>query len=334
MEITKGYDFDDVLLIPRESRINSRESVDVSTMLGNTELKIPIIAAPMKGIVGVDLIIELGKVGGLGILPRFYNDQQERNIDISRLERACTNYGVAVGLKDTVFMEAMHAGACVICIDVANGYIDSVCEFIQTINDYRATHDFNCVIMAGNVATYEGANKLYKAGAEVIRVGIGSGALCITRNMTGVGVPQITAINDCAYVPYIKELGTSKNARSEWITIADGGIRNSGDAVKALAAGGDAVMIGTLFESCIESDHDGEIRGMASKEHQEQFYGEVKKSVEGIQRKAAEKIIPLSKFIDKFIWNMKSAFTYLNAKNIDELHENAYFTETGKGSIK
>ena len=334
MEIKKGYDFDDVLLIPRQSNVDSRESVDLSMMLGNTELKIPIISAPMKGIVGIDLIIELGKVGGLGILPRFYNEENERMFDIARLMRTSINFGVAIGLKDNDYMEAMGAGASLVCIDIANGYIDSLCETIEQINTYRFAQDYNCVIMAGNVATYEGASRLFKAGAEIVRVGIGSGALCTTRNMTGVGVPQITAINECAYVPYVKELGTDKLPKSEWTVIADGGIRNSGDAVKALAAGADAIMIGTLFESCLESDHDGKIQGMASKEHQEQFYGEVKKSVEGIQRKAKPKTISLAKFIEKFIWNMKSGFTYLGAKNIDELHENAYFVETGKGSLK
>jgi len=154
MEIKKSYDFDDILLIPRESRINSRDSVDISTYIGNTELKIPIIAAPMKGIVGVNLIIELAKAGGLGILPRFYSDDVQRATDLSKLYKECVNFGVAVGLNDNFYLDALETGACLICIDVANGYIDSICDFIRNINDYRSIHDFNCTVMAGNVATY------------------------------------------------------------------------------------------------------------------------------------------------------------------------------------
>jgi IMP dehydrogenase len=169
--------------------------------------------------------------------------------------------------------------------------------------------------MSGNIASYVGAKRLFDAGATLIRTGIGSGQLCTTRMNTGIGVPQASAILDCS---------NKEDEPSDWFTVADGGIKNSGDAVKALALGADFVMLGSLFAKCLESDNNGKISGMASREFQEQFYGEVKKSVEGIQVEV-QKSYYLNGFLNEFIWNMKSGFTYLNSKNIRELHKNAEF---------
>lgn len=341
MIIKSGIDFDDVLLQPIPSRIISRNSVSLNTQLKGLNLSIPIIASPMKGIVGIDLIKEMGRLGGIGILHRFYNneEQPQRGRDLISLRNNATNFGVSVGLNDDFYKESLEAGASIICIDVANGYIDSVLEFSEKIAGYINANNYNCLLMAGNVATLEGARNLYNNGVSLIRTGIGSGALCITRNVTGIGVPQITAIYDCSYEGEveIRELGTKESMvrkwKNPWFTVADGGIRNSGDAVKALAAGADFLMIGTILGSCYEADHDGEITGMAAREFQEQFYGSVKKSVEGIKKKV-EKNISLEDFLQEFVWNMKSAFTYLDSENIVELHQKARFISVGKGSIK
>ena len=317
--VNRGVDFDDVLLIPGVSdSISSREEVDISTYLGKIKLKIPIIASPMKGIVGIGIIRGIFDAGGIGILHRFHNNDSDRENIIGNLWDAGGDFGIAVGLDDDFYHLALAKGASIICIDVANGYLPSVRRFVDEIATCITKKNYSCEVMAGNVATMDGAQSLYDAGASIIRVGIGSGQLCTTRNNTGIGVPQLTAISDCI---------------GDWYVVADGGIRNSGDAVKALAVGADAVMIGSLFGHCNESEHDGHISGMASEEFQKQFYGEVKKSVEGIT-KECEKSVSLETFLKEFSWNMKSAFTYLNSNNITALQATAQFINTGRGSIK
>lgn len=337
MIVNKGYELDDILLIPDSSSVVSRDMVDLSVKLGDTLLSIPIIASPMAGIVGIELIKGLGELGGIGILHRFYNDPQKRSKDLAFLNKSATNFGVAIGLNDEFYKEALDDGASIICVDVANGYLDSVLEFSFDVKQYITTRGYKCSLMAGNVATYDGALTLNRMGVDLIRCGIGSGNLCTTRKNTGIGVPQATAISDCSNEPIFLDPTTYKLApftgSVPWYVVADGGIRNSGDAVKALACGATLIMMGTLFSTCFESSHNGEICGMASKEFQEQFYGKVRKSVEGVQ-KPAEKSVSLESFINEFVWNMKSGFTYTDSRDIMDLHLNARFIETGSGSIK
>jgi IMP dehydrogenase len=320
MKITQGYELSDLLLVPQPSMVNSRDDVNLSVHIKNFSLSIPIIASPMKGIVGVELIKKMGLLGGIGIMHRFYNDQVSRNKDLDNLADSGIPFGVAVGLNDDFYKEAIEEGASIILVDVANGYLEDIVEFTYQISYFLAIHRLSnqCAIMSGTVATSDGARNLLEAGASLVRVGLGSGALCTTRNNTGIGVPQATAINDCSYC--------------DVSVVADGGIKTSGDAVKALALGADFVMIGSLLANAYESDHNGEIAGMASREFQDQFYGEVRKSVEGVQQKAVKKM-SLEDLITEFVWNMKSGFTYCNAHNIEELHQNAEFILCGKDSI-
>jgi IMP dehydrogenase len=328
MNLNKGYELNDLLLVPKQSTVNSREEVNLSTIMDMLSIKIPIIASPMSGIVGVQLITELGKLGGLGILHRFYSDDIKRTQDTATLSKHAPKFGIAVGLNDTFYKYALSMGAEVICVDVANGYLDSVAKFTKEVADYICKHGYYSFIMSGNVATYEGSKRLFESGATLIRTGIGSGQLCTTRMNTGVGVPQASAIYNCSHKVQNIHLHDTylmqSHETSDWFTVADGGIKNSGDAVKALALGADFIMLGSLFARCYESDNNGKIQGMASREFQEQFYGIVKKSVEGVQKEVG-KDISIEDFIKEFVWNMKSGFTYLNSKNIRELHKNAEF---------
>jgi IMP dehydrogenase len=206
----------------------------------------------------------------------------------------------------------------IICIDVANGNIDSLRKYAHEIKSTIELYHYKTLLMTGNVATYDSAKKLVDAGVDMVRVGIGNGALCTTRNVTGVGVPQLTAIDNCGNIDaYI---------------VCDGGIRNSGDAVKALAMGADLIMMGTPFARTYESANNGIIYGQASRKLQEEYYHSVK-SVEGLEKEVI-KDISLADLISEYTWGMKSAFTYLNAKNIKELQKNAAWVETGTGSIK
>lgn len=321
----KAYDFDDLLLVPTKSTINSRGDVSLKVDFPHMQLEFPVIASPMKGIVGRKLIVKLSKLGGLGILHRFYPDLDLYRKDLQYIydKSKNGNFGVSVGLNANYEMRLGFAmGAKILCIDVANGYLDSVLKYVDKVANYRDKEGYKTLIMAGNVVDEDGIKNLIYAGADMIRVGIGSGQLCTTRNYTGVGYPQLTAIENCSKIT---------DAAGAYC-VADGGIKNSGDAVKALAKGADLVMIGSLFGRVHESAHNGIIYGMASRKLQEEYYHSVK-SVEGMER-SVEKDIALKDFIDEFTWGIRSACTYMNARNLSELRSNATFVEVGHGSIK
>lgn len=323
INMERGYDFDDLLLVPIASSIDSRKDVSLAVKFSHLNLDIPIAVSPMKGIVGKELIVEMSKLGGIGILHRFYDD--DKDLFMSDLQYIYDNskdgnFGMSVKLDSNFEMRFGFAmGAKILCIDVANGYLDLVKRYVDRVRNYRDKEAYKTLIMAGNVVTPEGVLGLYDAGADLVRVGIGSGQLCTTRNYTGVGYPQLSAIKNCS-------------KRLPGKIVADGGIRNSGDAVKALACGANLLLIGSLFGRTNESAHNGIIYGMASRKLQEEYYHSVK-SVEGMEKKV-EKDTSLKDFLDEFTWGMKSAFTYLNARNISELRENANFIEVGTGSIK
>lgn len=332
MFLEPQYDFDDVLILPSDfSSVLSRADVDTGVTLGyfkatdgflksmftGITLKIPIIASPMKGIVGVRLIIELARLGGIGILHRFMSvdDYKKSLYDLNEFADV---FGVSVSLDDKLdYKLALEADAKIICVDVANGNLTSVYKKVSEINDFIFNHKCNALLMAGNVVTSGAAATLFEAGADLVRVGIGSGALCTTRNYTGIGRPQISALQDCSHFSGI---------------ISDGGIRNSGDIVKALAAGADAVMIGTLLARSFESEHNGIIYGMASRKIQEEYFHSVK-SIEGLEVNAVSDKT-LEDLITELVWGIKSACTYVNANNIDELRSKANFVLAGTGSIK
>lgn len=319
MRIVKGYDFDDVLIVPIPGGINSREEVDISYKTDTFSLALPVIASPMKGIVNPKFLVELDKLGSMGILHRFYSEDYKWYQDVKYLASNAKNWGVSIGLnKDWVDNAriAVKMGAKIVCVDVANGYTSAVNNFVLHLSSELA--DLNVKIMAGNVVTYIGAQNLANFGADYIRVGIGSGGLCTTRNITGVGFPQLSALED-----------TSRTLKAE--IVSDGGIRNSGDIIKALVAGADLVMIGSLFATTYESANNGIIYGMASKSLQEEYYANTK-SIEGIQ-KEVKQTKSLKELIDELSWGMKSACTYLNAKTLKELNGQT-FVEVGRNTIK
>lgn len=331
-----AYDFDDLLLVPRASRLNSREEVYLGTRISDhLVLDLPVIGSPMKGIMSAKLANELYKAGGIGILHRFYGYNEEIIQDAYWLHDQGANFGIAIGLDDEKELElVISLQPAIICIDVANGYLNSVLAYTNTVRNTleRTFQRMRPALMVGNVIDGMGAKKLANSGADIVRVGIGSGGLCTTRNMTGVGYPQLSAIrNSCGYIDTFrgeKRFTGFKN----FTVIADGGIRNSGDAVKAIAMGADAVMLGSYLGKAAESSHNGIIMGMASRELQEEYYHNVK-SVEGMAL-PVEKTHPASKLLEEFSWGMKSACTYLNAGNLTQLRENATWVETGKGTIK
>jgi IMP dehydrogenase len=317
--------YDDVLLKPQYSDIKSRAEIDISTDLGNELfLDIPVISSPMDTVTEGGMAMALGSYGAVGIVHRYNSiEGQIRHIDAAKSRGGNINVGAAVGVTGDYIdraSAAFESGATFLCIDVAHGHHILM---KSALHELRKIFGDNIHIMAGNIATLEGLNDLADWGATSVRCNIGGGSICSTRIQTGHGIPGLQTILDCAQ--------TDRNVT----IIADGGIKNSGDIVKALAAGADAVMCGSLFAGTTEAP--GELfreangnawksyRGMASKEAQADWKGKYS-SLEGIasrvpyQGKASVVLEDLERGI-------RSGFSYTGARTLEDLQAKAEFLQ-------
>lgn len=323
--------FDDVLLEPQYSEISSRADVDLSTSLGPLNLKLPIISANMDTVTEFDMAYAMSKAGGLGILHRFASSQTVQEW-IDSCNQSDIYTVVSKGISERDFSEIVYGTPDAwdaICIDIAHADNENVLNFIKRI---RSQVGDELYIIAGNVATPNGAVRLINAGANCIKIGIGPGSLCSTRLVTGHGVPQLTAIQNI-----------SNRIRSDYphiSIIADGGIKNSGDIVKALAAGADAVMLGSLLAGTEEAPgriivENGlaykEYRGMASYNAQKAI-GKDKPRVEGISTKVPYKG-PVVHILDDLEAGIRSGLSYSGAYNLQELRQNAKFIKVSSNSL-
>lgn len=331
----RGITFDDVLLVPGYNGIRSRQAVSMEAVLARGDrpnpigLRIPVLSANMDSITGSEMAIAMAQAGGLGILHRFMSI--EKNVEEYRRVRAVGQVGVSIGVSGDAMERAealVGAGAEILCVDVAHGHSKMVNQMVRALRD---KYGDNLCIIAGNVATYAGADYLVSAGADVIKVGIGPGSVCTTRIKTGYGVPQLSAILDCRKV--------------DRPIIADGGIRVPGDAVKALAAGASFVMLGGMLAGTEETPGqkmkklgaDGKetfvkiFRGMASREAQEDFMGSMAdwKTAEGISME-----VPVrgsaSAVLSDLLGGIRSGMTYCGAKDLKDLQRKAQFMEVSK----
>ena len=323
----KGLTYDDVLLVPQYSDIESRSEVSLATELGRgVDLKLPIISSPMDTVSETDMAGDLGDLGGLSIIHR-YNSIEEQAGMIASLGGEVL-VGAAVGIAGDYIDRAIacvEAGAKVICVDVAHGHHILMKKAIKKI---RKAVGKKIHIMAGNVATLEGFNDLADWGADSIRCNIGGGSICTTRVQTGHGVPGLETIFQC-----------SKSDRNAKI-IADGGIKNSGDIVKALAAGADAVMLGSLLAGTSESpgrtfkDADGKLRkvyrGMASAEAQKDWRGRVS-SQEGVSSSVPWRG-PVGDVIEGLERGIRSGLSYSGARSVKELQAKAQWLQQSNAS--
>ena len=313
--------FDDVLLIPQYSDIESRKSLSTSNELDDTTtLQLPIISSPMDTVTEVDMAFAMNVHGGLGIIHR-YNSAADQAKLVKRAKlHGLTNVGAAIGVTGD-FLERAQAlveeGASVLCIDVAHGHHSMVERAIQSL---KSVFGGSLHIMAGNVATGEGARDLANWGADSVRVGIGGGSICSTRLVSGHGVPTFQTIIDCV------EYGCSVPI------IADGGIKTSGDIVKALAAGADFVMLGSMLAGTTQSP--GQVfdngnkkykvyRGMASSEAQVSWRGKTS-TPEGIST-----TIPYKGDVNTILGDLRggiqSGMSYSGARTIRDLQAKAKF---------
>lgn len=353
----KGLTFDDVLLIPAESHVLPNE-VKLDTKLApNLQLHIPLISAGMDTVTEGNMAIAMAENGGLGVIHKNLSIEVQveevkkakgKTVDPNLPHPAVDNQGrllaaAAVGVTSDTFERAeslLEAGADAIVIDTAHGHSAGVLRKIKEIRE----HFPNATLIAGNVATGEGTAALFDAGVDVVKVGIGPGSICTTRIVAGVGVPQITAIYDAASVAqkYGKKI------------IADGGIKYSGDVVKALAAGGNAVMLGSMFSGTTEAPgtiftNEGKqfksYRGMGSVGAMSQQHGSSDRYFQGGVNEAnklvpegVEALVPYKDDVSNIIYQidggLRAGMGYVGASTIEELIENSQFVQITNAGLR
>jgi len=311
----EGLAFDDVLLVPKGGNLIKREQADISTQLvGAKRLDVPIISAPMESVTGARMATAMMNAGGYSFLHRNCSIEEQSK----EFQSTWSNVGVALGVNEGYdrWLELFRVGARIFCIDVAHAHHRMVSRFINNAPENLRNGD--SYLIAGNIATVDGAHFLAGLGVDGIKVGIGPGAACTTREVTGFGVPQLTAIIDVAYA-------LSQYGEHAPTVIADGGIKNSGDIVKALAAGADSVMLGRLLAGANESPHPGLYYGMASKRVNNH------RAPEGVEG-AVDRTGPVEDTIKSLAWGIRSGISYGGGTNITELRKNAEFIKVSPGS--
>ncbi|MFZ2310438.1 MAG: IMP dehydrogenase [Patescibacteria group bacterium] len=326
--IAKGYSFDDVLIVPKYNKIVSRRDVRFQTRVTkNYQIDIPILAANMDTVCESPMAIALGRLGGLGVIHRFLSIE-DQVAEVAKVKSENLITAAAVGIKD--YEERVKAlnevGLNIIVLDVAHGHSKRAGKTLDFIKENYPQID----VMVGNVATKDAAEYFISKKADAIKVGIGPGSMCTTRIMSGAGVPQITAIMD-----------VYEATQGRIPVCGDGGLKNPGDVTKAIGAGADTVMMGSMFAGADETpgeiiERDGvkvkEYRGMAS------FMATVKKlkldgqkveedvHVEGEMTMVPAKG-PVSKIITKLLGGLASGMTYMGAANIEAIRGKADFIE-------
>lgn len=315
--------YDDVLLVPKMGKVKTRKEVSTKTKLTNRiEIDIPIVAAPMSSVVNGVVAETMASLGGSAFIHR----NQESSHQIAEWRQGNSDaVGCAIGITEsyTDRMKKLYDAGCrLFCLDIAHGHSLYVEKWLNTVPSHVAD---SCEFVFGSIATGEAVewflNNFY-VGA--FRVGIGPGAACTTREKTGHGVPQLTAVAECAEAadvgPYAVPI------------IADGGINTSGDIVKALAAGASSVMIGRLLAGAEESPHKGVYYGMASERAKEESNC-TRGFTEGIEAFISVDG-SLQQIIDNLMFGIKSGISYSGGSSIEELQYNHEFVRVTATSSK
>lgn len=330
----EGISYDDVLIKPQKTSVTSLSDVDTSTEIAGYRLETPVISAAMDTVTETEMAIKLAQLGGLGCIHRFLTPSEQAE-QVEKVKNAETPEGAAtdengdllvsaaVGLDDRQRADKIiEAGVDFLVLDIAHGHHESLLEDIRFYSQETDTP-----VIAGNVGTAEGAKDFEEAGSDAVKVGIGPGSACTTREMTGAGVPQFTAVKNCTEAVDIP-------------VIADGGIRKPGDLAKAIAAGAAAGQIGGMFAGTNEApgelmEIEGEkykiFRGMASKEaaddrvereERDEKYSD--RVPEGVETKVEYKG-ELARIISNLKGGLRSSISYCGAHNIPDAQNNAEF---------
>jgi IMP dehydrogenase len=336
----EGLTFDDVLIVPAESSVLPARASTRTRLTRTIALDIPVVAAAMDTVTEARMAIALAREGGIGVIHRNLPVEAQA-AEVEEVKRSGGDLLVAAavgtGPEGLERASALVAAAVdVLVVDTSHGHSQGV---LETVGELKSRHDVQ--LIAGNVATPEGAQALVDAGVDAIKVGMGPGAICTTRVVAGIGMPQVTAVYDCAQVA----------AERDVPVIADGGIRSSGDIAKAIVAGADTVMLGGLLAGVDESpgdivDSEGgrfkEYRGMGSLGAMRARYGsdryfqgdveDVRKLVpEGIEGRVPYKG-PLADVVHQLVGGLRQAMGYCGAPTIDELKQARFVRVTAAGA--
>lgn len=325
----RGLTFDDVLIVPSKSDVRSRRDPNLRGQVTRRRaFDVPLISANMDTVTEAEMAIAMNRLGGLGILHRFMTVEEQvaelRKILSAGAGPAAASIGVIP--EERLRADALvQAGAEILTLDIAHGHSVQMLEMLKWAKDRFPKVE----IIAGNIATPEAAHELIEAGADSIKVGIGPGSMCTTRIITGCGVPQLTAIALCA-----------EAAEGSGVpVIADGGLRSSGDLVKAFAAGAQAIMMGSLLSGTIETP--GEIkngrkqyRGMASKAAQVSWRGGIP---EGMAPEGEITSVSVKGHVKDVLLEVcggiRSGMSYINANETAEIRDKARFVEMSPSGL-
>ena len=337
--IKEALTFDDVLLLPKYSNVLPLDTNISLNLTKKLLLKVPFFTSAMDTVTESKMAIAIAEEGGMGIIHRNLDIKNQSN-EVKKVKNKKLIVGAAVGTnkEDLERTKSLISnGVDLIVIDTAHGHSAKVLRILSKIKKIIK----KVPICVGNVATGEAANKLYNSGADIIKVGIGPGSICTTRMVAGIGVPQITAIME------VKKALNKKNVK----IISDGGIKFSGDIAKALAAGADAIMMGSIFAGTDESPGKkftikGKIykhyRGMgsigamsagsANRYFQKNFKDKSKFVPEGVEGRVEYKG-KVSKIIYQLQGGLRSSMGYIGAKNLKDINKKAKFIKITKAGF-
>ena len=335
--IKEALTFDDVLLLPRFSNILPSET-DISLSLAkNIKLKTPFLSSAMDTVTESSMAIAMAKSGGIGIIHRNL-DIKKQSKEVEKVKRKKLFVGAAIGTNTDDLKRAkslIDNGVDLIVIDTAHGDSKKVLKTLSKVKKNKIP------ICVGNIATAEAAKRLFNSGADIIKVGIGPGSICTTRMVAGIGVPQISAI---------MEVHNALKGKKIKI-ISDGGIKFSGDIAKAIAAGADAIMMGSIFAGTQESPGKKfkiknkfykQYRGMGSigamsagssnRYFQKNYKDKSKFVPEGVEGRVEYKG-NVSKIIYQLKGGLRSSMGYIGAKKLEDIKKNAKFIKITKAGF-
>jgi len=337
--IKDSLTFDDVALLPQYSSVLPSETITSTKLANNLILQTPLISSAMDTVTESEMAIALSKSGGIGIIHRNLSIEKQVK-EVKKVKKNNFLVGAAIGVNSKDIERAdelSKAKVDIIVIDTAHGHTQKVLYMIKKIKKKLK----KCVLCAGNIATGKAAKFLADSGVDIVKVGIGPGSICTTRLVTGIGVPQLSAV--------LQVKKALKNYKTR--IISDGGIKFSGDIAKAIAAGADAVMIGSLFSGTTESPgkifkHKGKLfknfRGMGSVGAMsigsaDRYYQKKFKNISKYVPEGVEGIVkfkgPVNKIIYNLVGGLKSSMGYLGAKTIKDLQKNGEFVKITKAGF-
>jgi len=337
--IKDSLTFDDVTLVPQYSSILPVDTITNSELSKNLNLKVPLLSSAMDTVTESKMAIAISKSGGIGVIHKNLSiEKQVREVQKVKNNKCLVGAAIGVNNQDIERAEELSkAKTDLIVIDTAHGHTKKVLTMIIKIRKKLK----NSTLCVGNIATGKAAKFLADNGVDIVKVGIGPGSICTTRLVAGIGVPQLSAVMDV------------KKALKKYKTkiISDGGIKFSGDLAKAVAAGADAIMIGSLFSGTMESPgkiirYKGKLyknfRGMGSvgamnAGSADRYYQKKTKDISKYVPEGVEGMVKFKGSVKEIIFNLvgglKSSMGYMGAKTIRDLQKKRHFLKISKAGF-